>query len=107
MRTPLPIARCFAAVKCACLPAFLILSACSSGPSSDDIKSAMQNGMNQLLGPMAPTYNDISDVDCKEAVGEPGYVCSFTQKLTMKNGLPATQVLQKRFIQQGSNWVVM
>lgn len=47
----------------AALPVCALLAAC--GPSSDDVATAVGS-------------RDVSDVSCTAAVGQPGYVCTFT-----------------------------
>jgi hypothetical protein len=99
-------AACPAAVKYACFSALLLLCGCG-GPSASDIKSALQDAASSVFGGMA-TVEDVSDVNCKDAQGKPGFVCSF--KITaFNNALKSrnSQVTEARFVQNGSKWVAM
>jgi hypothetical protein len=95
-----------------CMSALLILGvtlgACSRGPSAGDIQATLQTTANGLFGKMASKIENVSDVDCKEAQGKPGYVCSF--KVTTFSNLMNTrdsEVLEARFVQNDSTWIMM
>jgi hypothetical protein len=96
-------------IKYACVSLCLLLGGCFGGPSSDDVKSAMQEVSTALLGSrMAPTFEDISNLSCKEANGKPGYLCSFnaTSYSPMTKSRSA-QYVEARFVQNNSKWVAM
>jgi hypothetical protein len=88
---------------------FLLLSGCSGGPSGDDIKATLQEASTALLGSrMASTFEQVTNVNCKEAQGKPGYICSFnaTSFSKMMNSR-SSQVGEARFVQNNSKWVMM
>lgn len=91
------------------MSALLILGGCSREPSAGDIQAALQATANGLFGPkLASKVESVSDVDCKEAQGKPGYICSF--KVTSFNNFMnshASEVLELRFVQNDSTWVIM
>ncbi len=81
--------------------------AAAGGPSASDVKSALQDVASSLFGGMA-TIEDVSDVDCKDAQGKPGFICSFkvtafNKALNSRN----SQVTEGRFVQNNSKWVMM
>lgn len=92
-----------------CLLALLMLSGCSGGPSSGDVKSAMQDASSALLGErMAPVFEEITNLNCKEAEGKPGYVCSFNAtSFSPMTKSKSTQLLELRFVQTNSKWMAM
>jgi hypothetical protein len=89
--------------------AFLVLCGCSGGPSSGDVKSAMQAASTALLGDrMAPVFEEIKNLNCKEAGGKSGYVCSFNAtSFSPMTKSRSTQFLELRFVQNNSQWVAM
>lgn len=68
----------------AVLTACALLTAC--GPSSNDIARAVGR-------------NDVSDVSCTGAVGQPGYVCTFT--------LGNYQLTRRLVKNESGNWDVV
>jgi hypothetical protein len=95
-----------AAAKYGSFSLFLLLCGCG-GPGSSDVKSALQDAASSLFGGMA-TIEEVTDVDCKNAQGKPGFVCSF--KVTAFNkalNSRSSQVTEARFVQNGSKWAIM
>ena len=94
-----------------CMSALLILGGCSRGPSASDIQAALEAATNSLFGNLASKIakiESVSDVDCKEAQGQPGYTCSFTvTSFDPVLKAPASRVLEARFVQNNSTWVIM
>ena len=90
------------------LALLFMLSGCANGPSADDIKAALQRALTFLMGSGKVTVEAVSNVDCKEAQGKPGYVCSYSattfNKLLNQRGTSASE---GRFVKDGDNWNLM
>jgi hypothetical protein len=57
---------------------------------------------------MAPVVEDITNLNCKEAEGTPGYVCSFNAtSFSPMTKSRSSQFLELRFVQNHSEWVAM
>ena len=96
------------APKYLCMAALLALCGCSGGPSSSDIQTALQEASDAVFGRQMATVEKISDVDCKEAQGKPGFICAFNATSFSKlMNSRSSQVGEARFVQQGSKWVAM
>jgi hypothetical protein len=95
-------------VRYGLLALLLLLSGCSDGPSAGDIKAAIQRAAPLLMGASMVTIEDVSNVDCKEAQGKPGYVCSYTVTafiLALKQRI--TNVFEGRFVKTENGWNLM
>lgn len=90
------------------LAALLLLASCSGGPSASDIKAALQRVADAVMGAGIITIESVSSVDCKEAQGKPGYVCSYSVtgfNKIMNN--QATQTAEGRFVEANGQWQFM
>ena len=95
-------------VRYCCVLACLLLGNCSGGPpSSGDIKAALEESAKAELKERAPIIESVTDVDCKEAQGKPGFICSFTIAFSSKWTNNKSSKINARLVQQGFGWVMM
>lgn len=92
----------------------MFLAGCDSGPTADDIKSALNNFLDGAFGPYSPLNNhmvvkDVKDVSCSAAEGKPGYVCSY-DLVVLNPGKTANEDQGKktaRFVKDNDKWAMM
>jgi hypothetical protein len=82
--------------------AFLALGGCGGGPSVGDIKAALEEYYSSHA-----ILEEIKDVNCKEAVGAPGFVCTYDAVIADRR-IPSLRnhVPDARFVQRNSKWVL-
>jgi hypothetical protein len=95
-------------IKAASLLLILALSGCSSGPSADEIKTAMQEYADAHIKG-AVVFEEISNVSCKEVQNKPGYLCTFSATFSEKHNDGVTRKTNPeagaQFTKTDSKWV--
>ncbi|WP_158922805.1 hypothetical protein [Acidisphaera sp. S103] len=96
-------------IKAISLLLILTLSGCSSGPSADEIKTAMQDYADAQVGRGAVVFEEISNVSCKEVQNKPGYFCSFSLTSLTKLKVGTSRVTNPnasaQFTKTDNKWV--
>ena len=100
----------------------LMMTACSSEPSSSDIRTALESDLQQMLDIQAnmtnpftgkgrsasatgPKVEDIRKIGCKED-GEKAYRCD-VEIVIVEGGAKKSSVVPARFVKTSSGWQVM
>ena len=97
-----------------CLLAFLMLCGCSGGPSSADVKKALQESYTGIQNPNVvrqTVVEEITNLNCKEDYGNPGHIQTFMCSFNVTSFSPltrnrSTQPDRKRFVWAGTEWVI-
>jgi len=95
-----------------------VLAGCGSGgpipPTSDDIKGALQEGYERVIGkgPLANPYRvtEVKDMSCVVAPDKPGFLCTYTATVTVhsavtgKDEVSSKAVKDIRFVKGTDKW---
>jgi len=93
----------------------LPLSACGGAPSDGDVKVSVEKQLKvdfekigklggSDFGMLIPEIKEIKKIGCKE-VGEKTYLCD-VEMVLVTNGVQKQGVVQMRFVNSNSGWVV-
>jgi hypothetical protein len=85
--------------------------ACSDQPSRSQIKKAVQEQMDSPMGKAINggdvTVEDVSNLNCVQAAGKPGYICSYDVVIVhKKGGRRDVGPAEARFVKSSGGWAV-